>query len=78
MNNLETFTRRCKNMRNFQRDMVLFLRKNAGHWNSFASDHDTVEVVCSLVNLGIAEIRGSQMILKSREKADHFLALFKG
>lgn len=76
MNNIEAFTRKCKSMRNFQRDMVKFLMKYEGRWHTFGEDRDTVEVVCSLVNLGIAEIREDQMILKSREKADRFLATF--
>ena len=73
MDNIETFTKRCKNVVQLQKDMVKFLRKYEGSWHTFASDLETVEVVCALSNLGIAEIRGDQMILKSREKADRFL-----
>ncbi len=77
MDNLEAFTCKCKSLVQIQKDMVLLLKKNAGHWDFFASDQETVEVVCSLVNLGIAEVQGSQIILKSKEKADRFLASFE-
>ena len=58
---------------NHQRVMIKFLRKYPGKWHSFAADRQTVELVCSLHNLGIATVKGDQFILRSAEKADQYL-----
>ena len=60
-----------------QKDMVKFLWKYEGRWQTFATDEETVEIVCALQNLGIAEVKGGQMILKSREKAKRWLDSFE-
>ncbi len=53
--------------------MTKFLRANPGTWFPYASDHFTTEIVCALHNLGIAEVKGDRIILKSTEKADSLL-----
>ena len=50
-----------------------FLLKYNG-WQTYTSDHDTVEMVCALVNLGIAKVNHfDQFALASREKAERWL-----
>ena len=56
-----------------QKTLVKFLRQYPGKWHSFSGDRQTVEIVCATANLGILEVKGDQMILKSAEKADMFL-----
>lgn len=72
---LLTFANRCKTLIATQKDMARFLMRYPDKWHSYASGHDTVEQVCGLVNLGIAEINDSaQMRLKSPEKAARYIA----
>ena len=55
-----------------QLTMVKFLRGAPGVWHPFASDQQTIEIICSLHNLGIATVKGDRIILASPEKADSF------
>ena len=59
-----------------QKALVKFVRKYPG-WHSFSQDKQTVTDVCACSNLGILEVRGDQMILKSAEKADQWINSFE-
>ena len=56
---------------------IRFLQEHEGKWIIFAKNQQTVQIVCALHNLGIAEVKGDQMILKSREKAKRWLDSFE-
>ena len=57
-----------------QRLATLFLWKNEGKRYTYARDYKSVELVCALVNLGIAEVKDGKWTLKSAEAARRFLA----
>jgi hypothetical protein len=53
--------------------MINFVLNYDG-WQTYATDKLTVEIVCSLVNLGILKLNNfGQMKLKSREHANRFM-----
>jgi hypothetical protein len=52
--------------------LVRFVWKNQG-WHHYATDRDTVELICAAANLGIIEIKGGQYALKSVEHARQYL-----
>jgi hypothetical protein len=55
--------------------LVKFLVKYSNKWHSFASDYNTVSLVCACSNLGILKTNNfGQMKLVSLEKADRWLA----
>ena len=60
------------------KDMASFLVKYEG-WHSYATDSLTVEHVCALNNLGIAELSNisEQFRLKSKEKAVRFIGEYE-
>ena len=53
--------------------LVNFVWRNQG-WHKYATDRESVEILCAAVNLGIVEIRGDQYALKSAEHARQYLA----
>jgi len=63
-------------MTKHQKHAINFLLKYPNKWHTYASDRLTVKVICSLVNLGIAEINQYHMFaLKSEIKAKQFLGV---
>lgn len=61
-------------MTKHQKNAVNFLLKYPDEWHTYNDDKLTVEVVCALVNLGIAEINQYQQFkLKSAIKANQLL-----
>ncbi|MCH7605382.1 hypothetical protein IID24_05335 [Patescibacteria group bacterium] len=60
-----------------QKDMVKFLLRTEEDWHTFGRDRDSIEIACALHNLGIAEVKGGEIILKSREKAKRWLDSFE-
>lgn len=61
-------------MLNHQIDAINFLLRYPNKWSSYNDDVVTSEVVCSLVNLGIAKINECrQFKLKSATKANDFI-----
>ena len=59
---------------NKQVKLIKFLVRYPDKWHTFASDKQTVSIVCASVNLGIVEINEyRQMRLKSKIKAGDFL-----
>jgi hypothetical protein len=72
--NLEIYAERCLGVIKDQKLAVKFLIKHPEKWHTYATDSQTVEVVCSLSNLGIAKINSTgQWKLKSAEHAERFL-----
>lgn len=61
-------------MNRLQKDTIEFLLEHKGEWLTFAKDRDTIESVCALHNLGIVEVSKGRVTLKSKEKANRFLA----
>lgn len=56
-----------------QKKMINFVLNYDG-WQTYSTDKLTVEIVCSLVNLGILKLNNfGQMKLKSREHANRFM-----
>ena len=71
---LEHFAARCKTQLGRQVAYANFLLDNPGN-HQWPANHDDAEVVCALVNLGIAELWNDQSIsLKSEEKARRWIA----
>lgn len=59
-----------------QIDLIKFAVKYPG-WHTFATDSDTVGVVCATQNLGIISVNDyCQFSLRSYEKAKNFLRVF--
>ena len=60
-----------------QRKAVQFLLKHPNGWHSHTTDKRTVELVCSLVNLGIAQVSNvsDQFRLYSETHAKQFLGI---
>ena len=70
---IKSFTHTCKGIRSHQRAIARFLLKYP-EWSSYNTDRDTVECLCGLVNLGIANYNEyGQMRLMSHRKAVRFL-----
>ena len=71
--NINLFRRRCDSAVRAQIKATKFLLKYDG-WQSYATDHDTVEMVCALANLGVAKVNQfDQFALASQEKAERWL-----
>ncbi len=56
-----------------QKEAVLGLLKSPNKWYTYATDYQTVEMICALTNLGIAETRAGKWTIKSAEAARRFL-----
>ena len=56
-----------------QRFLVEFSLKYPAQWFNFATDRESVELMCATANLGIIELRGGMFALKSAGKARRFL-----
>ena len=56
------------------KESTKMLMRHPDEWLSYAPNLETVEIVCALVNLGIAKVNGlDQIRLKSRDKAARFI-----
>lgn len=54
--------------------LIKFALKYAGKWHSYATDRETVGVICATVNLGIIKLNQfEQFTLKSEFHATQFL-----
>jgi hypothetical protein len=58
---------------NKTKNAAMFLLKYPGKWHSYATNKPTVEIVCALVNLGIAKVNQfDQFRLKSIDAAERY------
>lgn len=74
---VETLTKGWFTMSKSLKKAIKFLLKYPQGWHSYATDKKTVSVICSLVNLKIAEVSNvsNQFRLKSPAHAKQFLGI---
>ena len=56
-----------------QETLVRFAWKYRDKWHTYATDYETVSLMCATANLGIIELKGGMFTLKSVDKARQFL-----
>jgi len=57
-----------------QKEAVKFFLKYADKWHSYASDYETVSIICSLVNLGILNHNENKQVKVREFNANLYLS----
>ena len=57
-----------------QKKAVKFFLKYADKWHSYASDYETVNIICSLVNLGILNHNEYNQVKVNKFNANLYLS----